>query len=604
MGRERSWFFLVFLIALVVRVAGVDRFPPGLWMDEGLNGVDAWWSLHAGSERYESGLKMIYPDVFPREPLLVWILSVALWLGGPRVIVMRLVVVVIACLACVLFFGAVRAVERERGPVFALAAAFVLATLHWHAHFSRLVFRTNLVPLVAAALVWAMAAAARAKAPSRRGPVAWASAGMVAGVGFYVYLSWYFFLPVMALWFWALIAEEEIESPSDGSGEDRREEEAEDEEARKARRRPPSFRPAVLFLSFLAGAFLVALPLALHYARAPSDLVGRPSAVSPLRDGPSAGLRLMARNARDVLLMFSFRGDHVPLHNVAVPLPRGHPEYGKTGTPVLDPVWSVLFLAGLAYTLIEARRGGAARRRALAWLGWLGCMSLPSIVTQTDSANTLRNLGATPAVAYFVASGWWWGWSKCGTRNGERGTRGEKRPRRWLRGLLLMALVWGAGFQVHKLWVRHPQVPGMREAFSGLHVELANLCRPDPSGAPLFVAPDVSVNKTFEFLTIGRQDLLPLDLVALLSEPERGKATDHRVLCTFFRSDNWALTRRLSQRLIALFPGGRFEPTPHEAGMPDPSVARVFRIPAGALLPRAEAAERVKEWTEEESAPR
>ena len=167
-----------------------------------------------------------------------------------------------------------------------------------------------------------------------------------------------------------------------------------------------------------------------------------------------------------------------------------------------------------------------------------------------------------------------------------------------------MALVWGAGFQVHKLWVRHPQVPGMREAFSGLHVELANLCRPDPSGAPLFVAPDVSVNKTFEFLTIGRQDLLPLDLVALLSEPERGKATDHRVLCTFFRSDNWALTRRLSQRLIALFPGGRFEPTPHEAGMPDPSVARVFRIPAGALLPRAEAAERVKEWTEEESAPR
>jgi len=71
MRRKASLFCLVFPVALIARGAWLREFPPGQWFDEGLNGIDAWATLHGG------GPRLMYPDVFPREPLLVWILSVA-----------------------------------------------------------------------------------------------------------------------------------------------------------------------------------------------------------------------------------------------------------------------------------------------------------------------------------------------------------------------------------------------------------------------------------------------------------------------------------------------------------------------------------------------
>jgi hypothetical protein len=553
MKRSRwTLFLVVFALALVVRVANLDSFPPGLWMDEGLNGVDAWYSLH-GDARRAADLRMVYPDIFPREPLLVWILSVALAIGGPKVIVMRLTTVLIGSLACVALFGMVAATDRRRGLGLALTAAFVLATLHWHAHFSRLVFRTNLMPLLACAAVWAIASASR---NGHRPRWRWLLAGAVVGVGFHAYLAWYFFLPVIALWLWALAAREGTTPEPDT-----------DPRASILRSLPV----------FALGAGLIAAPLFFHYLTAPSDLTGRAEAVSPLKNGLADGARLITANVRDVLLMFSFRGDHVPLHNVATGLPSGHPDYGKTGTPVLDIVWSLFFVAGVLRALLGLR--GAERRRCAAWLGWLVCMSLPSILSQTDSANTLRNLGATPAVAYCIASGWWWAFETATAR-----TAGGRR--RIARAVLISLLIWGAGFQVHKSWVRHPKQPGIQSAFSALHVELARMCSPDPAGALLYVPTDFYGHKTFEFLTIGREDIRPLDFAEALARPTTGPAANHRIVCT-------ALSPGNSKALRQAFPGAEIEPGPIRlyppgGGQPRP-YAWIVRIPSGALLPRAEA---------------
>jgi hypothetical protein len=147
-------------------------------------------------------------------------------------------------------------------------------------------------------------------------------------------------------------------------------------------------------------------------------------------------------------------------------------------------------------------------------------------------------------------------------------------------------LVWGGGFQVWKLLVRHPREPEIQQKFSGQDLPLALLCTPDPTGAPIFVSPVFRGGESyrFQFLTVARADVLPLDLaVAFARDPEGTPARDHRILCTFFAADDWTMTERLPGALLRLFPSGKFEPPPMVLyGRQIPG--RVYRIPAQALL--------------------
>ncbi|MFP4380023.1 MAG: hypothetical protein ACLFUS_05915 [Candidatus Sumerlaeia bacterium] len=525
------YFLLIFFLAFLVRVNGIDRFPPGLWFDEGLNGVDAWNSLHGG------GLKLVYPDVFPREPMLVWLLSIVLFVFGPQVLVMRLLMVLIGSLSCVFFLAALLGLRRGKSLAFALCAAFALATLHWHAWFSRLVFRTNLVPLFACLALAAMAWAARRNYSGRSFMGRWLLAGLVIGAGFYTYLAWYFFLPVILVWLWALHDNEDN----------------------------PFNWPLLgfKFLHIAIGALIIAFPLGLHYAMHPEHLAGRPQAVSPFQDGWWAGLLLILENLRDVLLMFSIRGDHVALHNVAEIVGPDSPRFGKTGTPVLDPAWSLFFYVGLAAAIVRVFRKKREWRQCIAWLVWLLCMSLPSVFSQTDSANTLRNLGVTPAVAWMVAYGF---------QQLRAFARRFQQPwRRVVNILLLALLIWGAGFQVYKLLVRHPAVPGIADRFNAINVHLAELTEADPEGAPLFVA-DMFRNKTFEFMTIGRDDIRTYDFDAV-RQAQESPPRDHRVLCTIY-DDHF-------RRLKSLFPDAYVEED--KLYMGDRPFAWVLRIPASSL---------------------
>jgi hypothetical protein len=697
---------LVFVLALLIRAGGmrdssIRSFPPGIWFDEALKGVDAWNSLHGG------GLKLVYPDVFPREPLLVWIQSVVLWIAGPRILAMRVVMTIIGSLTCVAFFLMVISLNRGRSPGFALAAAFVLATLHWHAWFSRLIFRTNLVPLAACLLVLAMAAAARRRGARRGRILAWIGAGAVAGAGFYTYTSWHFFLPVILVWFWALTGEfagKETETvlSSQSSVLGSRFSVVSSQSSllnpQSPIRNPQSAIPnpqspipnpqspipnpqspilspqssalstqSFFLACFACGALLVMLPLILHYLLTPADLINRPQAVSPFRDGFLPGLLLIVRNLRDVLLMFAVRGDHVPLHNVP-------------WTPVFDPVWAVLFTAGIARAVWDVWRRGEGWRFSTAWLAWLVCMSCPSVVTQTDSANTLRNLGATPAVAYFVALGWWWtgeavrhksvgqsaslpvgrigrirriGWiglssisrffhPQSAIRNPQSAILSTQHSAlHWLKAaeaLLLAALVWGAGCQVYKLWVRHPHTAATIEKFCNTNVWLARFCQPDFSGSPLFVPVDFTAsgkdisarNYAFQFLTIQRRDIRPFDPVQALSRPTEGKPKDHRVLCAVFLPYSQVLQRLFPggyveralvlgreretgrelaqvlvlsadgglQRAFSLAPdGGMEEAPPMRQGQPLAWIAWIFRIPASALLRPEQAREAARSFS-------
>lgn len=487
----RLGFFLIVLAALLVRVGGLHQME-GLWFDEALNGVDAWLGLH------ETGLLLVYPDIFPREPLYVWLLTALTALFGPSLMLFRLFGAFLGALCCGFFFLMVRRTDRQRGLPFALATAFVLATLHWHGWFSRLLFRTNLVPLLAVSAIALLTAAAQKQRRSR-----WlllGAGGAVTGLGFYTYLSWYFFLPVLAFYLVMLAREQK------------------------------GVEKKRLSLYPLAAAALVVLPLLLHYFAHPGHLFGRPQAVSPFQDGYLAGLKLLAANLWDVALMFSFRGDHVPLHNVADFVPPSNPRYGKTGSPVFGPAWSLLFYAGL----LSCLRGALGREKSWrdgGWLLWLACMSLPSVLSQTDSANTLRNLGTTPAVAYMTGRGFF-------CLRGLLSRKWPHRPRLVL-ALVMALFLTGVAWQLTKIWVLHPRQPSTLAKLQTTPFHLARFAQADANGARLFVPPFFTLSVppgerdyTFIFLTLGREDIQPFSPQAYLTANPQGK--DHRLLCTPF----------------------------------------------------------------------
>ena len=260
---RRPWgrFDWTALAALVVfgaalRCVGLERLPPALWFDEGLNGCDALTLLRGGPWR------LVFPDVFPREPLLIYLMVPLVKLLGPRTLALRLASALVGTAAPLFVYIWLRQAANRRT---ALCSAVFLAGMRWHVHFSRIALRTIWTPTLAAAafaLLW--------KA-FRSGKRRWAvAAGAVFGLGFYTYLSWYFFIPVvvagLALGLW-----------KEGVG-DRR-------------------RRLTQAGAFGLAATIVAAPMFVHYARFPGDLTGRPEAVSPFAGGPAAAWAEIAKNA-------------------------------------------------------------------------------------------------------------------------------------------------------------------------------------------------------------------------------------------------------------------------------------------------------------------
>jgi hypothetical protein len=406
-----------------LRVIGLSSVPPGMWSDEALNGIDAWKVWHGG------GVQLVYPDVFPREPMFVTLLALAVKIGGAKIFVLRAVSVLLGTLTILALYLTLR---REEGEATALASAGVLATMHWHALMSRLIFRTIALPLWITLLVWATLA-------YRRRPT-WGRAalfGALVGGGFYTYLAWYFMLPLaLGLVVWLGKSAECSRWP------DREERLA---SAECGMRNAESGKSAVsggnvarLAVMLLTAAVVLA-PLGVDYARHPDHLLARAGAVSVFSE-EGGGLREIAQNAGEALLMFHWKGDHVAQQNVP-------------WSPALDRLQGIALLWGLVVCVAAVRRRRAVPSIVLAWLG---CGLLPTIFTVTDSPNFLRTLVAAPAVAAIAGIGL-----------ADLGQRlAAKTGTRWACGfVVLMVVVSGlwAGIRLRQ-WGALPEVRGKYQA--------------------------------------------------------------------------------------------------------------------------------------------
>lgn len=425
---------LVLVVAALLRAPALGSVPPGLWFDEALNGQDAVAVWQPGGH-----FRIVYPDVFPREPMYETLLALVIRAGGPNIVVMRSLSAAIGILTVLLLYLTLRA---QTGETAALSAAAVLATMRWHVIFSRLIFRTLVLPLWICALVWSALA-------WRRRPTAWRAAifGILLGGGFYTYLAWYFMLPLAGiLALWAAVGEWKSK-------------------AGRAR--------LALAACF---AIAVAAPILIHYATHRDDLFNRPKAVSPFSGGVADGVAEIGQNLSEALTMFFWRGDHVPLQNIP-------------NKAALDGVQMLFFAWGAILCLAAIRRNIIAPILLL----WLMCGIAPTIFTYTDSPNFLRSLVASPAVAALTGIGL--------ADAAGRIARGRKTARAALIALVILASAVLTARDVYLAWPRRMDV---WERFHGRAVQIAKFANEASADAAVFIPePFMSAEeRPFHFVTL------------------------------------------------------------------------------------------------------
>jgi 4-amino-4-deoxy-L-arabinose transferase-like glycosyltransferase len=187
--RGRPWFApaAILLLALLLRLPGLDRWPPAIHQDEASNGVDAWSLLTTGADR-AGRVWPVFLQGFGsgdnRTSLYAILAIPGTALFGPGAVATRLPAALLggwAVLATFLF------VRRIRGGRAAAAAALLLAISPWHIYLSRFGHEASITPAFLVTALWLVA--------SRR----WWMAGAVLGAGLYTYPSYRMFLPAMLL---------------------------------------------------------------------------------------------------------------------------------------------------------------------------------------------------------------------------------------------------------------------------------------------------------------------------------------------------------------------------------------------------------------------
>jgi 4-amino-4-deoxy-L-arabinose transferase-like glycosyltransferase len=359
LARQRSnWIALALLLITALagslRLYQIERLPPGLSYDE------AWNDLQA--------LRVVQGKTHPvyfvderrdvEEPLHIYLIAGLFMITGPQATGGRVISALLGTLAIPLLFLATRemlnalhSTAPPQSDIIALLSAFVLATLYWHVHYTRLGMEPSVVPTLATLTFWLLW-----RAFNRSGWLDYALAGATLGLSLYSHPSARF-LPfvvlVFALWRWI----------SD-----------------RALFRHELTRFGLLVLS----AALVFAPLGLFFAQNPDLFFYRAGQASVATF--SGGVGPIAQNAVKVIGGLLWQGDT----NLRLNLP---------GRPGLDVLQLLLLALGVIYAL------HGERRRAMVFpLLWAGIMLLPSVLS--DAAPHFgRMLGATPALALLIALG-------------------------------------------------------------------------------------------------------------------------------------------------------------------------------------------------------
>jgi 4-amino-4-deoxy-L-arabinose transferase-like glycosyltransferase len=193
----RVWLFVIVVLAGILRLPGLDHFPPGLHQDEAANAWNAWCLLKTGCDQVGARWPIFYMRELGsyRTPMFAYVLLPFQALGGMNLWTNRLPAALGGLVTILLIYwvGA-RLFDRPTG----LAAAALLALNPVHIQLSRYGNESCLTPLLALAplAAWLWAGLPLDDRNDPPGPGRAILAGLVTGVCCYGYAALRLFLPL------------------------------------------------------------------------------------------------------------------------------------------------------------------------------------------------------------------------------------------------------------------------------------------------------------------------------------------------------------------------------------------------------------------------
>ena len=354
---------VVFILAVAsfFRFHKLDAFPPGLYPDEAISGVNG---LIANSTGH---YQIFYTENNGRQGLFINLQALSLKISGIHAWALRDVSGIIGVLTVLgLYLLGSELFDWQIGAI----SSFLLAISFWHVNFSRIGFDGIMVPFI---LVYLFYFLWRGLKRNTYWNFFWA--GAFTGLGFYTY-SAYRPAPIIILIvfgvYW-LFTKKDFSHPTY-------------EHARN--------RLLGGFCVLAITAFFVALPMGIYFAGNPGEFNGRTGQVSVFSQPHP--WQALAQSTGATLNMFIASGDRNARHNFA-------------SMPELPWPIAIFFAIGFLKELHHwlSRKHGHFSPVHTLLLAWFFIMLLPGFLS-TEAPHALRTIGVIPIVMIFAARGLWW----------------------------------------------------------------------------------------------------------------------------------------------------------------------------------------------------
>ncbi len=343
---EIALFAGILLLAIFFRFWRFLEFPPGLWYDEAVNGIDAFSIMD------KDHLTVWRSSNFGHSTIFFYLLIASFKTFDYTVFAMRMVPA-IAGLAAV--FGFYFLARWLTGPVPALVATALLAVSRWAVTFSRISWEASLQPLFEIMAVYFFVRALE----KRTNYLYYFLAGGSLAAGLYTYLA-FRFVPVVLLFFIAYIAVTKWRLLWENR----------------------------IGLVVYAVSFLVVIAPLGQFALRNQDLVlARTKDINVFTEiDERDSYEPLRHNIRTSVQMMNYKGDLNGRHNLP-------------GAPMVDEVTGALLVLGFAaavWSFRDWRKGGMA--------GWLVLALIPGALTiSIENPSAIRGVGAIPPLFLLVA---------------------------------------------------------------------------------------------------------------------------------------------------------------------------------------------------------
>jgi hypothetical protein len=420
---EFAFLAILVLAGGAVRFVALDQWPPGGFFDEVQN--------HLVAERVLGGWRPIFvADLSQMPAFYFYLLAGAIRLAGRGLMTVRGLSALVGTLTLPAFYLVAR---RSFAIPVAMGSALLLAGSRWHLTFSRVGFTGILGPFLEVLAVLALW-----KALDTGKLRFHVLLGIAVGLGVQSYYSFNLFPAVLIA---VLLTYCLRLGPKAFGGE----------LARAARGLVLAAAIAAILLAPLAW-------FALHNREAFFQRSNTVAIWNPAHHlfWPAA----LRNNIVSHLLMFQYRGDYNPRHNIPY-------------DPILNPIAGLLLVLGFGAALARPIRFPQA-----VWLTWFAVMLLPAVLT-IEAPQAYRSIGVIPAVYLLAGEG-------CSLIvAAARGKRGRAAAVSVLIGLLASISVAIDVSRYFRVQVRHPLA---WPAFDGDYHALARYLQPYGARYDIFVS--------------------------------------------------------------------------------------------------------------------